>query len=62
MARTHFPNLGQALGRGFRPDSEALFARAVEAVEKAISLDENEIECHRILCEIAMERRGRDDE
>ena len=49
------------MGRGFRPDPEALFARAVEAAEKAISLDENEIECHRILCEIAMERRGDDE-
>ncbi len=49
--------LGQALGRGFRPDPEALFARSVEAVAKAISLDANDIECHRILCEIAMVRR-----
>ncbi len=47
--------LGQALGRGFQPDPKALFEGAVAAVEKALSLDENEVECHRILCEISME-------
>jgi adenylate cyclase len=49
--------LGQALGRGYLPDPKALFDNAVAAVERALSLDENDVECHRILVEIAMETR-----
>ncbi len=47
--------LGQALGRGFLPDPKALFKGALAAVEKALSLDQNEVEGHRILGEISME-------
>ncbi len=47
--------LGQALGRGYLPDPKALFQGAVAAVEKALALDENEVECHRILAEISMD-------
>ena len=53
--------LGQAMGRGFRPDPGELFRQSVEAVEKAISLDQNDVECHRILCEIDMVRQHWED-
>jgi adenylate cyclase len=46
--------LGQALARGFGDDKEDLFARDVEACEKALSLDENNFECHWIMCEVRM--------
>ena len=46
--------LGQALARGFGDDKEDLFAQDVAAVEKALSLDENNFECHWIMCEVRM--------
>ena len=46
--------LGQALGRGFGDNKEEIFAQNVEAVEKALSLDENNFECHWIMCEVRM--------
>ncbi|MEE8333752.1 MAG: BTAD domain-containing putative transcriptional regulator, partial [Alphaproteobacteria bacterium] len=46
--------LGQALGRGFLPDPKALFNSAAESVARALRLDENEVEAHRIQAEIAM--------
>ena len=46
--------LGQALFRGFGDNKEELFARDVEAVGKALSLDENNFECHWIMCEVCM--------
>ena len=46
--------LGQALARGFGDNKEELFAQDVEAVEKALSLDENNFECHWIMCEVRM--------
>ncbi|MHA1565245.1 MAG: BTAD domain-containing putative transcriptional regulator [Alphaproteobacteria bacterium] len=49
--------LGQALGRGFLPDPEALFNGAVEAASTALRLDENEVEAHRIQAEIAIETK-----
>ena len=45
---------GQALGRGYGDNAEELFARDVEAAEKALSLDENNIECQWIMCELHM--------
>jgi len=45
---------GQALLRGFGDDKEELFARDVEAAEKALSLDENNIETQWIMCELHM--------
>jgi TolB-like protein/Tfp pilus assembly protein PilF len=47
--------LGQAVGRGFLPDPKSLIQQAVVSINKAIALDENEVECHRILAEIGME-------
>ena len=46
--------LGQALARGFGDNKEELFAQDVEACEKALSLDENNFECHWIMCEVRM--------
>ncbi len=46
--------LGQALARGFGDNKDDLFAQDVEAVEKALSLDDNNFECHWIMCEVRM--------
>jgi adenylate cyclase len=46
--------LGQALARGFGENKEEIFAQDVAAVEKALSLDENNFECHWIMCEVRM--------
>ncbi len=46
--------LGQALARGFGDNKEEIFAQDVAAVEKALSLDENNFECHWIMCEVRM--------
>ena len=51
--------LGQALARGFLPE-EGLFDKIVENVNKAVKLDNENTECHRILCEIAMWHRDFD--
>ena len=48
--------LGQALQFGFGEDPEDLEHRAVETLHMALSLDENDVECHRLLCEISMEQ------
>jgi adenylate cyclase len=46
--------LGQAVALGCGGSPEELFARDLEAVRKGLSLDPNNIECHRILCEFGM--------
>jgi len=46
--------LGQAQARGFGDNKEELFAREVEAAEKALSLDENNITCQWNMCELHM--------
>ena len=51
--------LGQAMIRGFIPQSETNFKRAFEAAETARSLDDDDAECHRILCEIYLIRDPR---
>jgi len=48
--------LGQALDRGFLQPPEQVGAQAIEAVNKALSLDENDVECHRVMCEVCMEQ------
>jgi adenylate cyclase len=53
--------LGQAIALGCGGDPEELIARDLEAVQKGLSLDENDIECHRILCEFGMVRAQWDD-
>jgi len=47
--------LGQAVGRGYLSDPKALVRSAIAAVETALSLDDTEVEGHRILGEISME-------
>jgi len=53
--------LGQALDLGYPDDLEATYRQAVEAVRKALMLDENDVNCHRLLCEVNMEE-GRLDQ
>lgn len=49
-------SLGQGLRRGFRGWSEDDFHRSIEEAETGRALDDNDAECHRILCEINMIR------
>ena len=52
----------QALARGWG-ETGNLYDQAVESVSKGLALDQNDIEVHRILCEIAMaEQRWEDAE
>jgi len=53
--------LGQAAALGCGGDPRELLARDIEAARKGLSLDENDIECHRVLCELAMMRSHWDD-
>jgi adenylate cyclase len=46
--------LAQAWGYEFRARTPDLFQRIIELVERAASLDENDTECHRIMCRIAL--------
>jgi adenylate cyclase len=48
--------LGQAWSLEFRPRTSELFQQIVAIVEHAASLDENDTECHRIMCRIALTR------
>jgi adenylate cyclase len=52
--------LGQAMNRGFIAQTEDELERAFTAAETARSLDDNDAECHRILCEINLIRRDFD--
>ena len=47
-------NFGQAIALGCGGDPKDLLAQDIENVRKGLSLDENDIECHRILCELHM--------
>jgi adenylate cyclase len=49
--------LGQALQFGFCTDFAKTEEKAFAAIDKALSLDENDVECHRLLCEVRMESR-----
>ena len=46
--------LGQAWGNEFRPRTPELFQQMVQFVERATDIDENDTECHRIMCRIAL--------
>jgi adenylate cyclase len=52
--------LGQAIALGYADDPEVAYRQAVEAVRKALMLDENDVNCHRLLCEVNMEERRLD--
>ena len=49
--------LGQAIQFGFCADFAETEKEAFAAIDKALSLDENDVECHRLLCEVRMESR-----
>ena len=46
--------LGQAWTNEFQPRTAELFKQSVDLVEYASSLDENDTECHRMTCRIAL--------
>ena len=52
--------LRQSVLRGYADEPEVAGAQRVENAEKALALDENDMECLRILCEINMEQRALD--
>lgn len=47
--------LGQAMEFGFGKDRKQIEEEAMAALTTAISLDENNVECHRLFCEIYMD-------
>jgi adenylate cyclase len=49
--------LGQAWSSEFRPRDPALFAEINRLVQRALELDENDAECHRITCRVSLTRR-----
>jgi adenylate cyclase len=55
--------IGQAIQFGFRDDASAedLIEQGFAAVTHALSLNQNNVECHRLLCEVLMQR-GKLDE
>jgi len=52
--------LGQAAERGFRDPPEKFLMLAWEEINKAVALDENDVECHRLLCEVCIDTRQLD--
>jgi TolB-like protein/DNA-binding winged helix-turn-helix (wHTH) protein/tetratricopeptide (TPR) repeat protein len=46
--------IGQALRYGFLPLTSACLEQSIQFVEQAMSIDENNAECHRITCRIAL--------
>lgn len=52
--------LGQAAERGFRTPAREYLMLSLDAINKAVALDENDVECHRILCEVCIETRQLD--
>ena len=52
--------LRQAVLRGYAEDPDAFNAQRIANAKKALALDENDMECLRILCEIHMEQEDLD--
>ena len=52
--------LAQAAERGFHSPPEEFEMQAVEAINKAVALDDNDVECHRLLGEVCIETRQLD--
>jgi adenylate cyclase len=52
--------LGQALQFGFCADFAETEKEAFAAIDQALSRNENDVECHRLLCEVRMESRQLD--
>ncbi len=53
----HACSLGQAWIRGFLPDDPDLWKNTISSAQRALELDEEDSECHRILCEINLFQR-----
>jgi len=49
--------LGQAMARGYSKNRDDMWRQALQAVDTAYKLDENDVEANRILCEVAMHNR-----
>ena len=46
--------IGQAVGREFQQRTPQRLRQSIQLVERAMSIDENDTECHRIMCRIAL--------
>jgi adenylate cyclase len=46
--------IGQAVGREFQQRTPERLRQSIQLVERAMSIDENDTECHRIMCRIAL--------
>ncbi len=46
--------LGQALEFGFGGDPTSIQEQAIAALHRALAIDENNVECHRLMCEVYM--------
>ncbi|MCH7932169.1 MAG: adenylate/guanylate cyclase domain-containing protein, partial [Proteobacteria bacterium] len=53
--------IGQAWARGYLPQTEQTYFELLNLVQKGYSIDENDIECVRILCEFRMELKQWDE-
>ncbi len=53
--------IGQAWARGYLPQTEQTFFELLNEVEKGYSIDENDIECVRILCEYRIQVKQWDE-
>jgi len=53
--------IGQAWMRGYLPESEQTYFELLNEVQKGYSIDKNDIECVRILCEFHIELRQWDE-
>ena len=53
--------IGQAWARGYLPQTEQTFFELLSEVEKGYSIDENDIECVRILCEYRIQVKQWDE-
>jgi adenylate cyclase len=45
------------MARGYTDDVDTSWKEASTALQRAVALDENDVECHRILCEVNMSSR-----
>ena len=48
--------IGQALRNEFQPRTPERVQQSIQMVERAMSIDDNDTECHRIMCRIALMR------
>ena len=53
--------IGQAWMRGYLPESEQIYFDLLDVVQKGYSIDKNDIECVRILCEFHIELKQWDE-